>query len=305
MTNRASVPDTPAPASPTPATPPPATPAPAAPAPATDRARTVADRARTVDQLGVAIEQLVRVVSNVRNPNAPATDRWTVTDVAAHVAGNLEVCTAMVRGVPSPAGSIDAIGALNDLVIATLGERDIDRLAQHIEAHAAAYIEAISSLDGDPLVPWHAHLHLPASTLAGLSLGETIVHGLDIARATDQAWPVPADWARTVIGAALPVLPHYLKPDRVAARRMRYEIRFRGAEALSAHLLIADGRLTVTDGATSGDKVDCHVSAEPWTFVRVMYGRSGLGAPLATGKIIAWGRRPWLGLRLPRYFRAP
>lgn len=303
MTNRASAPDTPTPASPTPVTPAPVTPAPVTPAPATPALGV--DRARTVDQLSVAIEQLVRVVSNVRNPNARVTNRWTVTDVAAHVAGNLEVCTAMVRGVPSPAGSIDAIGALNDLVIATLGERDIDRLGQHIEAHAAAYIEAISLLDGDPLVPWHAHLRLPASTLAGLSLGETIVHGLDVARATDQAWPVPADWARTVIGAALPVLPHYLKPDRVAARRMRYEIRFRGAEPLSAHLLIADGRLTVTDGSASGDKVDCYVSAEPWTFVRVMYGRSGPWAPLATGKIIAWGRKPWLGLRLPGYFRAP
>jgi uncharacterized protein (TIGR03083 family) len=283
MTNRASVPATPKPAisaSPT-------------------------DLAMTVDYLGVAIKQLVNVLSDVRDPNAPATNRWTVTDVAAHIAGNLEVCTAMVRGVPSPAGSIDAIGALNDLVIATLGERDINRLGEHIEAHAAAYLEAISSLDGDPMVPWHAHLHVPASTLAGLSLGETIVHGLDIARATDQAWPVRTEWARTVIGAALPVLPHYLRPDRVADRRMRFEIRLRGSEPMTAHLLIADGQLTVAEGSVADDTVDCYVSADPWTFVRLMYGRSGLGPPLAAGKIVAWGRRPWLGLRLPEYFRAP
>ena len=283
MTNRASVPATPQPATPAPPT----------------------DLATTVDHLGVAIKQLVRVLSNVRDPNAPATNRWTVTDVAAHIAGNLEVCTAMVRGVPSPAGSIDAIGALNDLVIATLGERDINRLGEHIEAHAAAYIEAISALDGNPMVPWHAHLHLPASTLAGLSLGETIVHGLDIARATDQAWPVRTEWARTVIDAALPVLPHYLKPDRVAGRRMRFELHVRGAEPLTAHLLIADGQLTVAEGSVGGNKVDCYVSADPWAFVRVMYGRSGPGAPLAAGKIVAWGRRPWLGLRLPGYFRTP
>jgi uncharacterized protein (TIGR03083 family) len=283
MTNRASVP--------------------AAPKPATPSSST--DPATTADHLGVAIKQLVQMLSNVRDPNAPATNRWTVTDVAAHIAGNLEVCTAMVRGVPSPAGSIDAIGALNDLVIATLGERDIKRLGEHIEAHAAAYIEAISSLDGDPMVPWHAHLHVPASTLAGLSLGETIVHGLDIARATDQAWPVRPEWARTVIETALPVLPHYLKPDRVAGRRMRFEIRVRGTQRLTAHLLFGDGQLAVTEGTAGGDKVDCHVSADPWTFVRVMYGRSGLGAPLVAGKIVAWGRRPWLGLRLPGYFRAP
>ncbi len=303
MTNRASVPATPKPASP--ASPIPASPLPSSPTASSPTASSPTGLATTVDHLGVAIKQLVRMLSNVRDPNAPATNRWTVTDVAAHIAGNLEVCTAMVRGVPSPAGSIDAIGALNDLVIATLGERDINRLGEHIEAHAAAYIEAISSLDGDPMVPWHAHLHVPASTLAGLSLGETIVHGLDIARATDQAWPVPRTWARTVIETALPVLPHYLKPDRVADRRTYFEIRLRGREPLTAHLLFADGQLTVAEGSVRDERVDCYVSADPWTFVRVMYGRSGLGAPLAAGKIVAWGRRPWLGLRLPGYFRAP
>ena len=154
-------------------------------------------------------------------------------------------------------------------------------------------------------MPWHAHLHVPASTLAGLSLGESIVHGLDIARATDQAWPVRTLWARTVIDAGLYVLPHYLKPDRVADRRMRFEVRLRGADPLIAHLHIADGQLTVAERSAGRDEVDCYVSADPWTFVRVMYGRSGLGAPLAAGKIVAWGRRPWLGLRLPGYFRAP
>jgi hypothetical protein len=116
---------------------------------------------------------------------------------------------------------------------------------------------------------------------------------------------VRTEWARTVIDGALPVLPHYLKPDRVAGRRMRFEIRFRGSEPLTAHLLIADGRLTVVEGSVGGDKVDCYVSVDPWAFIRVMYGRSGLGAPLAAGKIVAWGRRPWLGVRLPGYFRAP
>jgi uncharacterized protein (TIGR03083 family) len=278
------------------------------------------DRVRTLTQLTIAIGQLVEMLRTVRDPDAPATDRWTVADMAAHVAGNLEVCTAMVRGIPSPAGSIDAIGALNDLVIATLAERDIDRLCEHIEAHAAAYIDAIGMLEGDPVVPWHAHLHVRASTLAGLSLGEAIVHGLDIARASNQPWPVEADWARTVFRAALPVLPYYLNADRAGSRQMRVDVRLRGDEAARAILVFDRGRLTAVDAesrnpsevrepaagsSTPTGRSDCYVSADPWTLVRVLYGRSGLGVPIATGKIVAWGRKPWLGLRLPGYFRAP
>jgi len=51
--------------------------------------------------------------------------------------------------------------------------------------------------------------------------------------------------------------------------------------------------------------VDCVISAEPATFLLVNYGRTGPWGPAHTGKVVAWGRRPWLALGLPKTFRAP
>jgi len=293
MTNRASVPPTQTPPTHTPATHTPAIPA------------SLTDLAATVDHLGVAIKQLVRMLSNVRDSNAPATK-----PVDRHRCGRAR------RRQPR---SVHRDGARRpvprwfdrrDRGAQRSGDRD-SRRAGHQPVGRAHRGARRRVHRGDQFArrrPAGAVARSPArpaSTLAGLSLGESIVHGLDIARATDQAWPVRTLWARTVIDAGLYVLPHYLKPDRVADRRMRFEVRLRGADPLIAHLHIADGQLTVAERSAGRDEVDCYVSADPWTFVRVMYGRSGLGAPLAAGKIVAWGRRPWLGLRLPGYFRAP
>jgi hypothetical protein len=65
---------------------------------------------------------------------------------------------------------------------------------------------------------------------------------------------------------------------------------------------IRDGALTVTreDGP-----VDCHVSADPVALLLVAYGRRSQWGPIVTGKLVAWGRKPWLGPRLVRYLVTP
>jgi hypothetical protein len=46
-------------------------------------------------------------------------------------------------------------------------------------------------------------------------------------------------------------------------------------------------------------------AADPWSFLLVLYGRSGPLKPALTGRILAWGRRPWLAFTLPTLFRKP
>ena len=45
--------------------------------------------------------------------------------MAAHVAGGAELYAQTVRGIPSPAPTIEAITALNDQIIGTLGEQEL------------------------------------------------------------------------------------------------------------------------------------------------------------------------------------
>ena len=54
-----------------------------------------------------------------------------------------------------------------------------------------------------------------------------------------------------------------------------------------------------------GESVDCHVSADPVALLLVAYGRRSQWVPILTGRLVAWGRKPWLGVRLVRYLVAP
>jgi hypothetical protein len=64
-----------------------------------------------------------------------------------------------------------------------------------------------------------------------------------------------------------------------------------------------DGDLTV-EPEPSG-RVDCHLSADPVAFMLVGWGRIGQGPAILKGQLLAWGRKPWLGLKLRSLLRNP
>ncbi|WWM27571.1 hypothetical protein QBW33_28165 [Streptomyces sp. B21-104] len=47
------------------------------------------------------------------------------------------------------------------------------------------------------------------------------------------------------------------------------------------------------------------LSIEPVTFLLMALGRCSPTGAMARGRVLAWGRRPWLGPRFPEYFTAP
>jgi uncharacterized protein (TIGR03083 family) len=271
--------------------------------PATDRPDPSLDPTRIADQLNSAIDQVARLVAAVPDPTALAAGRWTVHDVAAHIAAGLALYTDLIRGGASPAGTIDAIADMNDDLIAVGGEATMPMLAERIRAAAADYLAAASLRPAGSTVSWHTGLTLPVSSLLAISVGEATVHGLDIATVTRAPWPVPSSWARTVFHGVLPVLPYYLRSDRAAGRHQRFDVRLRGPGSDRTLFTIADATLRIS--APDGGPVDCHISAQPWAMVQVLYARLGPVRAAANGRITAWGRRPWLALQLPSLFRKP
>lgn len=262
------------------------------------------DLGRAAHAADGAASQLVALLRSGPDPGLTAVGHWKVRDVAAHVAGGAELYTQIVRGTPSPAPTIEAVTALNDQIIGTIGEQDVSALADRVETAVAGLLAASDRRQGDPDVSWHAGLHLPLSSLLAVACGEYLVHGNDIARAAGIPWPVPAGWARTVFLGVLPVLPHYLDAQRAQGRHARYDIRLRGERTARAVFTVADGALAIQAPA-AGQRADCYLSADPWAFLLVLYGRSGPLKPALTGQILAWGRRPWLALTLPALFRKP
>jgi SCP-2 sterol transfer family len=177
-------------------------------------------------------------------------------------------------------------------------------LVERIRIGTKALTSTSLAGDGDPVVPWHAGIPIPVSALLGIIVGEALLHGSDVARAYRRRWSMPADWAYTAFRGVLPFAHLCLDPDRAEGVRARFDVRLRGEGAPRAVLSIADGQLDVQPFAP-GTKADCHLSADPATLLLVLYGRTGPVVPALTGKVLAWGRKPWLGFTLPTLIRTP
>ena len=106
-----------------------------------------------------------------------------------------------------------------------------------------------------------------------------------------------------VVRGLAPIFPHYLDEEAARGFRGRFEIRLRGQPETRVVLAIADGVLEARE--PGAERVDCVISADPASFLLVNYGRKRPLGPALTGKIVAWGRKPWLGFKLPQLFRSP
>ena len=261
------------------------------------------DKGRAADQAHAVFAQLCALLRDTDDLSPGAVGHWTAGDVAAHLAGLLALYPRLLSGGASPAGTVDAIAAMNEQLVAAVPERDGPALATRIESAAAAFADAVRAVPGDPEVGWHAGLRVPLSSLASLMVEEASVHGYDIARAVGRPWHIRDEWAHTTFRGLLPIMPAYVS-DRGARMRARFDVRLRGDPAARAVFAFADGTLTVLPGPPQGT-VDCHISAAPVPFLLVTFRRIGPVRPALTGQVLAWGRRPWLGAALTGLFRAP
>ena len=57
--------------------------------------------------------------------------------------------------------------------------------------------------------------------------------------------------------------------------------------------------------APSARRVDCHLSVDPAAFLLVAWDRMSQWHAIPRGQLLAWGRRPWLGLRFRSLLRSP
>ena len=225
-------------------------------------------------------------------------------DAAAHVALGTEAYVGYSRGGTEPWVDVSDIAG-GSLARSNAERLDLEplrepaALAARVQAAAAELLATTEGRSGDEAVTWNG-LTVTLSAMLGLGLGEYRLHGRDVAKALDRPWPITPDDARLVLASALPLLPLLVDPSTTADVRASYDLRVRGGPQVG--VVIRDGRLTV--GAGDGP-VDCHVSAEPVALLLVSYGRRSQWVPALTGKLLAWGRKPWLGVRLTSYLVTP
>ena len=101
--------------------------------------------------------------------------------------------------------------------------------------------------------------------VAGIVLGELLIHGRDAAAATGSRWSMPADETTAVWEASLGLIGAWLDPE-TAGHHATCELRVRGAPR--TRVTIDDGTI-VTDPAA---RPDCMIAEDPATMVRIVCG---------------------------------
>ncbi len=233
------------------------------------------------------------VLGQVGDPAVSAVGVWSIAETAVHVSQSSPYFLAAARG-QAQLEDVNDNAATTVRSVAAEPERDLRVLAGRIvrgEHDLVAYARAAG---GDRPVTPFVGLRVPLSSMLAIELGELLVHGFDVTRAAGLPWPIEPAAAALALGGELRVLPLLLDTHRAAGLRMRLKLHIRHGSPLV--VVIDNDALRVE--LPSAQSVDCHVLVDPVAFLLVSFHRISPASAALTGKILPWGRKPWL---LPKF----
>jgi hypothetical protein len=121
-----------------------------------------------------------------------------------------------------------------------------------------------------------------------------MLHGWDIAKAIAQPWPIAATDADLYLASSCYVTPFMVDKTKAADFTGTFEFRCRRGSTTTWQF--DHGSLTVTPGRPT--RADCRILVEPVAFTLAAMHRIPRWRPVLAGKMLAYGRRPWLGMKL-------
>jgi putative sterol carrier protein len=218
--------------------------------------------------------------------------RWTNAEIAAHMYASVTEALKAVRGEPSLYDGVELSAELDEQMIAGVAERDPRVLAALIEEGTATFVAAARTHTG------HEAIGLPrasVATMVGLLALDHHLHGGQFSQTARSGWRGRVADMHSPLRA---VVPYAFDPKAAQNFHGSFSLRLRGVEPLT--YTVTNGRLVLD----SDGRVECTMTADPQTFLLVGIGVVSQLRAAMTGKLRASGRKPWLGLALPRLFPA-
>lgn len=251
--------------------------------------------------------RVTALLRSVEHPTAPALADWDLTDVAIHLSHALDGVAAMANGGGSVLTDLWGLGDLTSALVEGETTRDLAEIADRIEASVESFLRGMETAKDDGVRAWLVEgTAVRLSTLTCHFLNELVVHGRDVAMAEGVPWKVDRRYAALVLtGFIFPAFgqlgPAIVDQQAAAGVRASFDVRLRGGGGVV--MRFDNGNLTM-EPCSSGS-VDCHLSVDPEAFLLVGWGRISQWPAIARGKLFAWGRKPWLGVRLRSLLRNP
>ncbi|GAA2028040.1 hypothetical protein GCM10009839_28810 [Catenulispora yoronensis] len=211
-----------------------------------------------------------------------------------------------MAALPARAGIRERVADLNALTLNQSGPSTHRATPARIRAGAEAIVAATAGRDpAEPCrVPWFGEdVTIPLGTVAGLFLSETLLHTLDAARASHQKWSVPPGTARLIISLVFPeMMPRTMNLERAAKLHAVVQFHVRGGVTIG---LDVDGAKIRTVRDPGSGRADCHISMDPVAFLLAVSGRASQNRQIAAGRMIPYGRKPWLAPQVAQLFVFP
>lgn len=246
------------------------------------------------------IAGMIRPLADSAIPMAGSA--WTVGEAAAHLAYTKRLMARLAAGEPAPHGdgSVEGFSHANAEALRAFPERGGAALADEILSAVDQACRAVSSRPAGELLDTPAGT-MTVDTLMSYLLCHLLMHGEPMAAALGEPSLLDTD----VVLRALPFIFHALQTfydsTHIQGLQAGYEIRLRGGPAFWVAFRNGEARLSLTPAGG----VDCHISADPVAFFKVGTGMLSQWSAISTGKMIAWGAKPWLALRFVRLFSIP
>jgi uncharacterized protein (TIGR03083 family) len=231
---------------------------------------------------------------------------WTLAETAAHVLVAFRYYEAAGRG--EIAVDIDAaesvpayVARKNRAEIDAEAERDPARLALAIDESIVHFTAWAREAGPAGRASFSAGYSMDVPTTICTLIGELVMHGYDIARSIEEPWDVDRRAAILAVYATSAAFPLALDETATAGVTAHAEIRLRGAIPFS--IRIENGSVWSESPVTG--RPDVKFSADPMSYLLVGFGRASLWPLAAKGKLLVWGRKPWVMAQMPNYFMKP
>ena len=264
------------------------------------------DFEKGLDSLRSAGRRFTNLVRAIEGPDTRTRGLdWTLGELAAHVLQVFRYDLENARGTSEPFPIIDgdfiASGrAHNDRMIESEPERDPKKLAALLDEVIEQFIDVAAERDPRQWTLLAGDNAMTLANLVGTLLGEVILHGYDIAQTTGKRLTIEPEAARQAVYATAATLPLAVDEEATRDLDVRLEMRIRGGERFTIHL---DHGAARTERA--GGRADLYMSSDPVAYLLVGFGRTSPWPQVLKGKMLSWGRRPSIAIKLPTFFRNP
>ncbi|MBV8529167.1 MAG: maleylpyruvate isomerase family mycothiol-dependent enzyme [Candidatus Dormibacteraeota bacterium] len=267
----------------------------------------------TLREVGARVVDLIAAIDNLDRP-VPGLE-WTVGDVAAHILIEVRAYAEAVGGslaaiavyVPEVDGYSRRMAAMTHGTLKAEPRRTPAELSAAVRDELQAFLRAVGGRAGTDTVetPWYgANETITVRTAVSLQIGEMLIHGLDIARGLGRPWPItPAEALQVICPSTLAMMPKVVDAPRVRGYDDLYRVNFRGGPRIGFRF--TNGSIDVQDWSSWKQRAAVTLSADPVAFLLLAYGRKGQWPLIAQGKLVAYGRKPWLALQMRGLFVNP